>query len=36
MIASSINGQVVSIDPLAEDWLENMRVVAEKFRAAVR
>jgi len=36
MIASSINGQVVSIDPLAEDWLGNMRIVAEKFRAAVR
>jgi zinc transport system substrate-binding protein len=36
MIASSINGQVISIDPLAEDWLGNMRIVAEKFRAAVR
>lgn len=36
MIASSINGQVVSINPLAEDWLENMRIVAEKFRVALR
>lgn len=36
MIAASINGQVTFINHLAEDWLENMRIVAEKFRAAVR
>jgi len=36
MIASSINGQVVSINPLAEDWLTNMRLVAETIRSALR
>lgn len=35
-IAKAINGQVVPINPLAEDWLENMRMVADKFRQALR
>jgi len=36
LIARSIDGEVVSIDPLAEEWLENMRHVAGKFRQALR
>ncbi len=34
-IADSINGETVSIDPLAENWKENMLTVAEKFRKAM-
>ena len=30
-IAREINGQVILIDPLAEDWLENLRGVAKTF-----
>jgi len=30
-IAKEINGQVILIDPLAEDWLENLRKVANTF-----
>jgi zinc transport system substrate-binding protein len=30
-IAQEINGQVILIDPLAEDWLENLRAVAQTF-----
>ena len=36
LIAREIDGQVVSADPLAEDWANNLRVVANKFRAALR
>jgi zinc transport system substrate-binding protein len=36
LIAREISGQVVSADPLAEDWAGNMRLVAEKFKAALR
>ena len=36
LIAREISGQVVSTDPLAEDWAGNMRLVAEKFKAALR
>ena len=32
VIAESIGGETVSIDPLAEDWEHNMRKIAEKFR----
>jgi zinc transport system substrate-binding protein len=34
VIAESIGGETVSIDPLAEDWEHNMRKIAEKFRHA--
>ncbi len=34
-IADSIDGETVSIDPLAENWKENMLTVAEKFRKAM-
>jgi zinc transport system substrate-binding protein len=36
LIAREISGLVVSADPLAEDWAGNMRLVAEKFKAALR
>ncbi len=36
MVAREIGGQVVVVDPLAEDWGANMRTVADKFRAALK
>jgi zinc transport system substrate-binding protein len=36
MVAREIGGQVVRIDPLAENWDANMREVARKFRAALQ
>lgn len=36
LVAREIDGQVISIDPLAEDWLANMKVVAKKFRDAIQ
>jgi zinc transport system substrate-binding protein len=35
-IAEAISGEIVSIDPLAWDWKQNMREVAEKFRQAMQ
>jgi zinc transport system substrate-binding protein len=35
-VAREIGGQVAFVDPLAENWPENLREVATKFRAAVR
>ena len=35
VIAGEIHGQVAFADPLAEDWMANLRQVAEKFRAAL-
>ena len=35
-VAREIGGQVAFVDPLALDWLENLREVAAKFRAAVK
>ncbi len=35
-IAKAIDGQVVPINPLAEDWAANLKMVAEKFKAALR
>ncbi len=34
-IADSIDGETISIDPLAENWKDNMLTVAEKFRKAM-
>ncbi|WP_092120121.1 metal ABC transporter solute-binding protein, Zn/Mn family [Desulfonatronum thiosulfatophilum] len=34
-IATAIDGEIIAIDPLAEDWMANMRLVAEKFRKAM-
>jgi len=36
MVAREIGGQVVRVDPLAENWDVNMREVARKFRAALQ
>mgnify|MGYP000622157345 CR=1 FL=1 len=36
LVAREIGGQVVAADPLALNWLENMRVVAGKFEAALK
>jgi zinc transport system substrate-binding protein len=35
-IASEIGGQVVAVSPLAEDWLGNMRKVADAFASALK
>lgn len=35
LIAREIGGQVAFADPLAEDWMANLREVADKFRAAL-
>ena len=36
LVAKAIDGQVVFADPLAEDWAVNLRVVADKFKSALR
>jgi zinc transport system substrate-binding protein len=34
-IASAIDGAVVPVNPLAPDWLDNMRLIAESLRAGL-
>jgi len=34
-IAAELGGQVLTIDPLAQDWMRNMREVAEVFREVI-
>jgi zinc transport system substrate-binding protein len=36
VLAREIGGKVIFVDPLAEDWLANLREVAEKFKLAVK
>ena len=36
LIAREIGGQVVAANPLAEDWMANLRLVADKFKAALK
>jgi zinc transport system substrate-binding protein len=36
LVAREIGGQVVFADPLAEDWMANLRVVADKFERALK
>jgi zinc transport system substrate-binding protein len=36
LIAREIGGQVAFADPLAEDWMGNLRQVADKFQAALK
>lgn len=36
LVANEIDGQVITVDPLAEDWLTNMKLVAEQFRDAIQ
>ncbi len=36
LIAKEIHGEVVFIDPLAENWSDNLRQVAKQFKTALR
>ena len=36
VVAKEIGAKVVFVDPLAEDWLNNLAAVGEKFRQAVK
>jgi zinc transport system substrate-binding protein len=36
VVAKAIDGQIAFVDPLAENWAENLREVARKFEAALR
>ncbi|MDJ0669192.1 MAG: zinc ABC transporter substrate-binding protein [Desulfobacterales bacterium] len=36
LVAKEIGGQVVFVDPLAEDWMTNLREVANKFQSALK
>jgi zinc transport system substrate-binding protein len=36
VIAKAIDGQIAFVDPLAENWAENLREVARKFEAVLR
>lgn len=36
LVAREIGGQVAFADPLAEDWMANLRQVAEKFKVALK
>ncbi len=36
VVAREIGGQVVFADPLAEDWMTNLREVANKFQSALK
>ncbi len=35
-VASEIGGQVAYADPLAEDWMNNLRMIAEKFKTVLK
>jgi zinc transport system substrate-binding protein len=36
VVAREINGEVIPADPLAENWLSNMRIVADKFKNTLK
>jgi len=36
LVAREIGGQVIVADPLAENWSENLRMVAKKFQAVLK
>ena len=36
LVAREIDGQVAFADPLAEDWMANLRQIANKFQAALK
>jgi zinc transport system substrate-binding protein len=36
VIAKAINGQVIMVDSLSKDWADNLRQVAQKFKAALK
>ena len=35
LVANEIGGQVAFADPLSEDWMKNLRMIAEKFKAVL-
>lgn len=35
-IAAAIKGRIIQIDPLAKDYLNNMKIIAETFRMAIQ
>ena len=35
-VAREIGGQVAFADPVAADWMENLRVIADKFKSALK
>ena len=35
-VAREIGGQVAFADPLAADWMENLRMIADKFKSALK
>jgi zinc transport system substrate-binding protein len=35
LVAREIDGQVIIVDPLAENWSDNLRMVAKKFQTAL-
>jgi len=36
LVASEIGGQVAYADPLAEDWMNNLRMIAQKFKLVLK
>jgi len=36
ILAKEIKGQIIFADPLAEDWMTNLRKVADKFKSALK
>jgi zinc transport system substrate-binding protein len=36
LVAKEIGGQVIFADPLASDWSDNLREVAQKFKVALK
>lgn len=36
LVAGEIGGQVAFADPLAEEWMDNLQAVADKFKAALK
>ena len=36
LVAREIGGQIAFVDPLAEDWMANLREVADKFESALK
>jgi len=36
VVAREIKGEVIAVNPLSEDWFSNMKIVADKFKDALR
>jgi hypothetical protein len=35
-VANEINGKVITLDPLAPDWLANMKKIVHTFKEALK